>query len=230
MSQIHLHLQPTPRLQFQFQFQFQLQLHQSNSSLQPTMSSHYTHSTAPNALAYKTRADQLTALPSLQYSLSTLPQAKSIDQVALHQSTVRGLGAESEQKVRSFLLLFFPSTLLRFLRPEASSKKDLLPSPHPSSRLISSHLLFCHLPIWHTQLTALLTSAAAQSLITQRPEPKHAVERRWRTLSVSVVFVSTRTRTHACAPLARARTGARHAGRDTGDIRSRAYYYYYLYG
>lgn len=53
------------------------------------------------ASTQRSRAEQLVALPSLSCALSSLPQAKSISNVAIHQSTLAHRNADSEAKVRS---------------------------------------------------------------------------------------------------------------------------------
>ncbi|TCD67619.1 hypothetical protein EIP91_012184 [Steccherinum ochraceum] len=47
--------------------------------------------------------DQLVALPSLANSLSSLPQAKTLDNLALHSSSSAQRNAESEAKLRKVL-------------------------------------------------------------------------------------------------------------------------------
>ncbi|PAV17730.1 hypothetical protein PNOK_0621600 [Pyrrhoderma noxium] len=49
------------------------------------------------------RAEQLAALPSLSHALSSLPQARSLDHVALHHPTLAQRGPESEAKLRKAL-------------------------------------------------------------------------------------------------------------------------------
>ena len=54
-----------------------------------------------SANAKTLRKEQLMALPSLSCSLSSLPQARSLEQVSLHPSSMSAqLAAESEAKVR----------------------------------------------------------------------------------------------------------------------------------
>ena len=53
------------------------------------------------------RAEQLAALPSLSHALSSLPQARSLDHVALHHPTLAQRGPESEAKVAIPFLSFF---------------------------------------------------------------------------------------------------------------------------
>lgn len=53
------------------------------------------------------RAEHLVALPSLSCALSSLPQAKSLDQLSLHPSSLAHRAAESEAKVSRFSS-FFP--------------------------------------------------------------------------------------------------------------------------
>ena len=53
------------------------------------------------------RAEQLAALPSLSHALSSLPQARSLDHVALHHPTLAQRGPESEAKVAIRFLSFF---------------------------------------------------------------------------------------------------------------------------
>ncbi|KAH7921515.1 hypothetical protein BV22DRAFT_727163 [Leucogyrophana mollusca] len=49
------------------------------------------------------RADKLVALPSLSCSLSSLPQAKSMDSVSLHPNMYAQRAAESEAKLKKVL-------------------------------------------------------------------------------------------------------------------------------
>jgi len=52
----------------------------------------------------KIRKEQLMALPSVSCSLSQLPQARSLEQVSLHPSSMSAqLAAESEAKLRKVL-------------------------------------------------------------------------------------------------------------------------------
>ncbi|EGN94312.1 hypothetical protein SERLA73DRAFT_143946 [Serpula lacrymans var. lacrymans S7.3] len=48
-------------------------------------------------------ADKLVALPSLSCSLSSLPQARSLDSVSLHPSMYAQRAAESEAKLKKVL-------------------------------------------------------------------------------------------------------------------------------
>ncbi|KAH8103329.1 hypothetical protein BXZ70DRAFT_1005758 [Cristinia sonorae] len=48
-------------------------------------------------------SEQLIALPSLANSLSSLPQAKNLDNLTLHQSSSAQRAAESEAKLRKVL-------------------------------------------------------------------------------------------------------------------------------
>lgn len=64
--------------------------------IQPIMSTR-----APTSSTQRSRAEQLVALPSLSCALSSLPQATSINNVAIHASTLAQRNAESEAKVRS---------------------------------------------------------------------------------------------------------------------------------
>lgn len=69
----------------------------------PAMSSHAAKSDSSRSSTSSAIApDQLIALPSLSCSLSSLPQAKSLDGVSLHPSSMSAQrAAESEAKVRS---------------------------------------------------------------------------------------------------------------------------------
>jgi len=70
------------------------------------------------------RKEQLTSLPSLSCSLSTLPQARSLEQVQLHPSSMSAqLAAESEAKVRFALSL---------------NTHPCLPTPSPQLRKVLS--------------------------------------------------------------------------------------------
>lgn len=56
------------------------------------------------------RKEQLMALPSVSCSLSALPQARCLEQVSLHPSSMSAqLAAESEAKVRFAPHLTFPA-------------------------------------------------------------------------------------------------------------------------
>ncbi|EJD08459.1 uncharacterized protein FOMMEDRAFT_16813 [Fomitiporia mediterranea MF3/22] len=54
-------------------------------------------------MSYQKRMDHLTALPSVSYQLSSLPQAKSLDHVALHQPTLASHLPAQEAKLRKAL-------------------------------------------------------------------------------------------------------------------------------
>ena len=77
------------------------------SSVTRTMPSQKSESSASSTRSIP--PDQLIALPSLACSLSSLPQAKSIDGLSLHPTMLAQRNAESQAKVtRSALFTIFP--------------------------------------------------------------------------------------------------------------------------
>jgi len=86
------------------------------------------------------RKEQLMSLPSLSCSLSNLPQARSVEQVQLHPSSMSAqLAAESEAKVRFALgsntkPVFTPSPQLRKVLSKSGtpSHPSLIVTPPPN--------------------------------------------------------------------------------------------------
>ena len=92
----------------------------------PTPHTSFVSTTSPMDAAQNAkilRKEQLMSLPSLSCSLSTLPQARSLEQVQLHPSSMSAqLAAESEAKVRFALSLHTHRCLPH--RPRHSSAKS----------------------------------------------------------------------------------------------------------
>ncbi|KAL6300336.1 hypothetical protein BKA93DRAFT_829160 [Sparassis latifolia] len=66
-------------------------------------STHKSSAASSTSSSGSTTPEQLIALPSLSCSLSSLPQAKSVDSVSLHPSMSAQRAAESEAKLRKAL-------------------------------------------------------------------------------------------------------------------------------
>ena len=66
-------------------------------------------SSSSSSSGSSTAPPQLVALPSLSCQLSSLPQAKSLDHLSLHHNSMSAQrAAESEAKVRLFILVLYP--------------------------------------------------------------------------------------------------------------------------
>lgn len=82
-------------------------------------------------------ADRLMALPSLSCSLSSLPQAKTMDSVSLHQSMYAQRAAEGEAKARCMppfgpiTANFFHQQLQKVLSKTAASYSPQTPPSKP---------------------------------------------------------------------------------------------------
>ncbi|KIM86553.1 hypothetical protein PILCRDRAFT_815790 [Piloderma croceum F 1598] len=71
-------------------------------------------------------ADRLMALPSLSCALSSLPQAKSMDSVSLHQSMYAQRAAEGEAKLQKVL-----SKTAASYSPQTPPSKPVYMNPPP---------------------------------------------------------------------------------------------------
>ncbi|EIW75772.1 hypothetical protein CONPUDRAFT_169053 [Coniophora puteana RWD-64-598 SS2] len=75
------------------------------------------------------RTEKLTALPSLSCSLSSLPQATSLDGISLHHSMFAQRAAESEAKLKKALSKTASSPQAHNAIPPYM----VVPQPNPSS-------------------------------------------------------------------------------------------------
>ncbi|KLO12342.1 hypothetical protein SCHPADRAFT_941341 [Schizopora paradoxa] len=87
------------------------------------------------------RAQQLVALPSLSCALSSLPQAKNMDGVALHPSSFSNRGAESEAKLRKALNITSQNAGAGMSAPMPKAPSQLSPHncPSPPPLMMRSH-------------------------------------------------------------------------------------------